>query len=224
MHQTRTYHSKIYRDFRAVDPENHHGIVRFYEKWEDEITRLDFDEYFEMLVAYTQALFRVRAYQKHQIMADVVIMEAMHANIKLYQGEDVFFETLIEKSYSLIYTHRYQKAQHVLYELLKIEPTNVELSKLMKKAKKSVKSYFIKQANACSILLFLLTALVICIDLLVIKNWYLQYHPIFEKMWITMLISGILLLTTSHFYHNWKINQEVRQLIEMLLQRKTKRT
>ena len=55
--QSQTYQSPIYRNFRNIDSGEYRRIVRFYERHEKEILKLEFEEYIELLVAYTQALF-----------------------------------------------------------------------------------------------------------------------------------------------------------------------
>ena len=54
-----TYHSRIFRDFKEIDAVNHRRIIRFYEDKEEDIKRLDFDEYFQLIVAYVNALFEL---------------------------------------------------------------------------------------------------------------------------------------------------------------------
>ena len=76
-----TYHSKEYRDFRAIEPGDWRGVVRFYEKNEAAIRGLDFEEYFELLLAYTDALSEIGAWQKHLLMADVVIEISVMENL-----------------------------------------------------------------------------------------------------------------------------------------------
>ena len=41
------YYAKVYRDFRALDPNAHREIVRYYEKEEKTILGLPFDEFFD---------------------------------------------------------------------------------------------------------------------------------------------------------------------------------
>ena len=76
-----TYHSPIYRNFRAIDGSEHRRIVRFYERNEKSILLLDFEEYFELLVTYTKALFEISEYRKHLLMADVVVKTSILQNI-----------------------------------------------------------------------------------------------------------------------------------------------
>ena len=60
-----TYHSKVFRNFKEIEREDYHNVIRYYEANEEEIGQLDFEEYFELLLAYIHALFRLEKYQKH---------------------------------------------------------------------------------------------------------------------------------------------------------------
>ena len=68
-----TYHSKIYRDFKALDERAYRDMVRFYEEREDDIKGLEFQEFFELLFAYADALFEIGSYRKHLLLVDYVI-------------------------------------------------------------------------------------------------------------------------------------------------------
>ena len=50
---------KLYRNFKAIDAVDYHGIVRFFERFEDGIRTLDDNEYFDCAFRYTEALFEI---------------------------------------------------------------------------------------------------------------------------------------------------------------------
>ena len=108
-----TYHSRIFRDFKEIDAANHRRIIRFYEDKEEDIQRLDFEEYFQLIVAYVNALFEVGAYQKHLLMVDVVIEMTIVHNVERYKGEDIYEKMLFRKAASLYNIMEYAKAEYV---------------------------------------------------------------------------------------------------------------
>ena len=112
-----TYHSRIFRDFKEIDAANHRRIIRFYEDKEEDIQRLDFEEYFQLIVAYVNALFEVGAYQKHLLMVDVVIEMTIVHNVERYKGEDIYEKMLFRKAASLYNIMEYAKAEYILREL-----------------------------------------------------------------------------------------------------------
>jgi hypothetical protein len=115
-----TYHSKIYRSFLSLDENSFQEIIHFFEDHEKEIQGLDFEEYFDLLVAYVTALFEVGAYKEHLLMVDVVIETSILNNILEYKGEDLYQRMLFLKASSLYNTQQYQKAENVLCELMRM--------------------------------------------------------------------------------------------------------
>ena len=56
MQHFKTYHSPIYRGFKSIETDDRRAVVRFFEKHEKAIIQLEFNEYFELLIAYTDCL------------------------------------------------------------------------------------------------------------------------------------------------------------------------
>ncbi|MFQ5445501.1 MAG: hypothetical protein ACE5FF_01095, partial [Saprospiraceae bacterium] len=128
-----TYQAKVFHDFQAIDPKEWRTIVRFYEEYESEIKNLDFGAYFEMVTAYTNALFEIGAYEKHIPMADTVIELSVMNNVRFFNGEDVFHKSLFKKAASCYHTHQLEKAEYILRELLRIDPYDDDASMFLKK-------------------------------------------------------------------------------------------
>ena len=78
-----TYHSAAYRRFKAIPPNAFREIVRYYEENETAVGQLDFEEYFEITLAYTEALFECGKYREHLVMADPVLETVIRQNIFL---------------------------------------------------------------------------------------------------------------------------------------------
>jgi hypothetical protein len=70
--ESKTYYSQLYRNFRAIEPTEYRRVVRFFEKYEKNILQLDFDEYFDTVFVYNNALFEIGEYRKHILMSDVL--------------------------------------------------------------------------------------------------------------------------------------------------------
>ncbi len=113
-----TYHSQIYRDFRDIEPTEYRAITRFYEDHVDAIHQLDFEEYFELLVAYTDALFEIGVYERHLLIVDEVIETTILKNIKFFEQEDIYYRMLFRKAASLFNLLEFEKAAHILRELI----------------------------------------------------------------------------------------------------------
>ncbi|MGK0363758.1 MAG: tetratricopeptide (TPR) repeat protein [Saprospiraceae bacterium] len=195
-----TYYSRIYRDFRAIGTKDYPSVLHYYEKHEDGIQQLEFAEYFEMLAAYTYALYNLNEHNKHILMAEVLIGESINNNIKQYKEEDVFYNTLLRKAISYCRLLRFKDAEHILHELIKIQPENVFAQRELNKCLFAQKPKYIKNLRALSVLLFFISAAVIVIELIFIKFLFPNLTHYFEYTRIVLFLTGIVVLVASEFY------------------------
>jgi hypothetical protein len=216
-----TYQAKVYRDFQAIEPQEWRTIVRFYEEYQKEIRDLDFEAYFEMVTAYTNALFEIGAYEKHLRMADTVIELSVINNVRFFDGEDVFHTTLFKKAASCYHTHQLEKADYILRELLRIDPYDDGACMFLKKCLRKMHPAFVRKMRAAAILFFLASAFFICLEFLVIHSFYPLYKPLFEVVRNSLFSLGWGFLIAGDVMHRWQANREVDDFVA--LQRKRKR-
>lgn len=209
-----TYHSKIYRDFKEIDAANYRRIIRFYEEKEDEARRLDFEEYFELLVAYVNALFEVGAYQKHLLMVDVAIEMAIAQNIEWYKGEDIFQKMLFRKAASLYNLMEYGKAEYILRELVRIDPYSEDAILFLRKCLRKKEPAFLNRAKAFSIFLFLVSAFVISIEVLLIRPFYKAQIEGVEASRNVVFLLGCTVLLGGLLLHRWRVYRRVCSFVE----------
>ncbi len=165
-----TYYSKTYRTFLSLDEMAFQELIHFFEENEKEIRELDFEEYFEVLTAYVTALFEVGAYREHLLMVDVVIETSIINNIVEHKGEDLFRRMLFRKAASLYHTGQFQKAEHVLAELLRMDREDQGAILFLKKCLRTHYPQIRSNAHAVAVFLFLLTAFVIALEVLLIRE------------------------------------------------------
>jgi tetratricopeptide (TPR) repeat protein len=218
-----TYYSRIYRDFRAIGPKDYPSVVHYYEDHENGIKQLEFSEYFEILAAYTYALYNLNEHNKHILMAEVLIGESIHNNIQKHDEEDIFFNTLLRKSVSYSKLLRFKDAEHVLRELVKIKPDNVFAQRELNNCLFSQKPKYIKSLRAFSVLLFFLSAGVIVIELIVIKYLYPALTHYFEYTRIALFLTGILILVASEIYFRKDTKTKSDTIIREALRKKENR-
>ncbi len=214
------YRSKIYRDFRAIEPSEWRTVVRFYEAYEKEIRGLDFDEFFEMMVAYTTALFEIGAYEKHLLMADAVIEASVMNNVKFFNGEDVFHQTLFKKAASHFHTYDLEKADYILREILRIDPCDEDAALFLKKCLRKMRPALVRQSRAAGMFCFLLSALIVCFEMLIVRSFYPMYAGIFEASRNTTFFTGIAAIAAGDVLHRWRTNREVDVFVAKLRKRK----
>ncbi len=216
-----TYHSKIYRDFKEIDGANYRRIIRFYEEREDAIRQLDFNENFELLVAYVNALFEVGSYQRHLLMVDLIIEMAIVQNIRQYRGEDVYHKMLFRKAASLYNLMEYNKADYILRELIKMDPYDEDSIMFLKKCLRKKEPGFLNKAKAASIFLFLMAAFVISIEVLFVRPFYKMHVAPVEASRNAIFLLGCIFLLGGNLFHRFRVYREVNQFVEHIRRRKS---
>lgn len=215
-----TYHSKVYRDFKEIEPTAYRQIIHFYEEKETEIRRLEFDEYFDLLIAYVDALFEIGAYQKHLLMVDVIIENSIRHNIQFRNGTDIYQRTLFKKAASLYNVLKYQEADYILRELIRMDPYDSDSILFLKKCLRSKKPELVNNARAISIFLFLLTAFVICIEVLFVRPFYHMHTELVESSRISIFILGCAILMGGDLLHRWSVEKEVNKFADRIKREK----
>lgn len=218
------YYSKIYRSFLTLEENAFQEVIRFFEENEAAIQELDFDEYFDVLVAYVTALFEVGAYKEHLTMVDVVIETSILNNISEYRGEDLFRRMLFRKAASLYHTRQFQKAEHVLGELLRMDAEDQGAILFMKKCLRTHYPQIRSNAHAAAVFLFLLTALVIAVEVLLIRPFYEMHAKTVETSRNSIFALGILLLIFGDVYHRYLAEREVRGFLRAVRRGRVEKT
>ncbi len=221
MNQPHVYYSQLYRNFRNIASGEYRKVVHFYERHEKEILQLDFEEYFELLVAYTQALFETETHQKHLLMADVVIEMAFAENITHLGGQEIFKQTLFQKSVSYYHLLDYKKAIHVLTELIKIDPNYQDATFFMARCLRKKRLQFVKNTRAVAIFIFLATALIIAIEVLFIRNLLQGWVSFIEWMRNITFALGLFILISGELVHWLRARIDVSKLVNSV--KKTKK-
>ena len=210
---TSTYYSKIYRGFKEIESHEYLSLVRYYEAYENEIKQLGFTEFFELLVTYTEALFEVGAYRNHCSMVDIAIEISIVNNIKFYNKKDIYYELLFKKAASCYNLLKYNEAEHILRELIKIDPQNDLSIRFLNKCLHQKKPKFVRSAQAISIILFLLAALLISIELIVVRPLFEASTHIVELTRNSLFLTGVLILAGSEAAYRFKVNKHVDDFV-----------
>ncbi len=215
-----TSYSNVYREFRAIEASEWRTIIRFYEEFEPTMDGLDFQEYFEMLLAYAKALFEIGAFEKHIAMADKVIEVSMMNNVKFFNGEDVFQTTLFKKAASNYQLHKFENCDYILRELLRIDPYHNDGAMFLRKCLRKIKSSFIRQTRGITISLILLSAIIVCIEVVVIRSLYPEYSDLVKTMRNAILLTSFIVLVGGDVFHRLRCSREVDNFVEHLKKRK----
>jgi tetratricopeptide (TPR) repeat protein len=198
---------KFYRNFKAIETNDVQSIVRFYEQNEHEIQHLDFDEYFDCTVAYTQALFEINSFRKHIVMADHLLETIIMQNIESWDGKNIYTNVLFYKANALYLMEQYTPAIHILKELIKISPWDKSPAKLLAACYHKQKPVWLSVSRSISVFLFLLSAFVIAVEIFT-SPFFPQYLLKAQYLHVTTFILGIVVLTFGEFFHYWKAYQK----------------
>lgn len=208
-----TNHSSVYLDFKEIEVSDYRKLIRFFEDRERVIYRLDFDERFELLLAYVNALFEIGAYQKYLLVVDFVVESSVVHNIKLFRGEDVFQKLLFRKAASFFNTGEYEKADYILRELIRIDPDDEDAVLFLKKCLRKMRPALINSSRAVGIFMFLLAAFVICIEVLFVRPFYDMHTPLVEASRNTIFILGLISMFGGQLLHRWRVEREVMSFV-----------
>jgi hypothetical protein len=219
--QQQTYHSQVFRNFKVIDALEYRKIVHFYERYEKSILQLDFEEYFEMVVAYTQALFEVESYRKHIMMADVVIETSISQNITHINKEEIFLSTLFQKAASHYQLQDFAKAEHTLKELIKLQPKDPLSIRLLEKVFRDNRPSYIRYARAFAIFTFLVAALGVAIEVLIIRHFIPDWIMMTEWVRNCIFALGVCALTIPELYHRWHVSNRVKKYVKDIKIRKS---
>jgi hypothetical protein len=212
---------RLYRNFKAIEAHDFYGMIRFYERFEDGIRSLDFEEFFDCTLTYIDALLETAQYGKHVVMCDQMLEYIIMNNIETWGGVDIYAKILHEKAISLFYLQEYPDSEHVLRELIKIHPWGNAYLSLLKKCLLRQKPSWLMTVRAVSVFLFLSSAVLIALQLFILK----PHFPQFEKasIWAHYgtLATGLMALLLGESYHMWKSHASVRRFASRI--RKTKK-
>ena len=217
---TSTYRSKIYRGFKEIESNEYHSLVQYYEAHEKQIKQLDFSEFFDVLITYTEALFEVGSYQSHALMVNTAIEISIENNIKFYNKKDIFSELLFKKAASCFNLMKYQEAEHILRELIKINPQNEISIRFLNKCLNQTKPSFVRNAQAFSIVLFLLAALLISIEVIVVRPLFEAHTSTLELTRNGIFSFGVLVLMGAELAHRFTVKKKVDSFVNLARKKK----
>jgi len=217
------YHSGVYQEFKGIEENEFRSIVRFFESRTDEIVHLNFNEYFELLLTYAEALFEIGTYHSFLAVADQAIVITIEQNIKYYHGEDVFFNILFKKAAAHYNLMEYDKAKHILEELVKMDNGNELTIRFLKKCSRQEKPGYLKSTRAISVFLFLITAGIIAVELCLVRPFFSAYIDLIEIVRNVTFGSGWLILIAGDLFFRWRVNNRVNKFVTVAKNKNKKR-
>ena len=209
------YKSDIYLQFKELDKTSLRSVVHYYEKNKELLFQLDVKEYFEVLATYAQALFDLGQYGKYIGVADELIFLVIDQNIYEFEKEDIYCSTLFRKAASHYNLQEKDTAERILKEMIRMYPDNKYVISFYKKILSREKSIS-RKTRGIAVGAFLLSALVIAIELLIIRPFYEDWITLTE--WSRYIIFGLGLITyvVGELYGlltvEWRVRKELNSI------------
>lgn len=206
---------RLYRNFKSIEVNDFHGIIRFYEQNEDGIRALEFDEYLGCTLTYTNALYEAGDYGKHLVMCDYLLELVIMQNVEHWDGNDIYHHLLFRKSTTFYFLQEFGKSERILREIIKIYPHDHLAALYLNKAMLLQKPGWLYRARAASVGFALLAVAVIALEILAVPQFYpslLQPMQVAHNLLIAFSLASISVGEGWHALHCWlKTRRSVRQ-------------
>ena len=206
--------SDIYNEFKDLTGAEPRELARFFERNQTQIQNLDTTEYFDLQVLYLIAIFELGSYRKLLSNVDEAIEISIMHNIKEHNGTDVFHKLLFMKGESYFQIMDFDKARYVFFELLKMDKRNDDYKQALEKTYRKIIPASVKNTKALSILFFILAAIVIAFEVLVVKHFFADYtqHAMITRN--VLFVLGWLSMIGAELYHYFRVQYDVRNIIK----------
>ncbi len=166
-----TYQSDIVLGFREIPKNNFSRQIYFIEQNQDNIQNMDTYFKTDLLEHYNNALFELGHFRKCLKDIDSLILDVIDYNF-YRKEEDVFQKLLLRKSRALYNIGSFNEAEHVIKELLKINPNSESSIKIFQNIISKTFKSKTTGIRALCIMMLLFGIGLTCFDLLVVQNFF----------------------------------------------------
>lgn len=215
------YRLKLYRNFKAIESADYYGVVRYYERFEDDIRSLDFEEYFDCTVTYANALFEVGEHGKHIVMADHLLETVIMENVETWGGEDIYAKLLFKKAASFFNLEDYPRAEHILRELVKLAPWDRLRVRFLRTCLLRQRPAWMPRIRAIALLFILLSAASVALEIFVIRPFFPALLTATQYAYFVFFAVGILVLAIGETWHGWHCLRETESFACLWQKRKS---
>ena len=211
---------RIYRNFKSIEVNDFHGLIRYYEQHEDGIRSLDFDEYLDCTLAYNNALFEAANHGKHLVMCDHLLELVIMQNVDQWDGQDLYHRLLFKKSASLYHLHEYGKSERILREIVNIYPQDRLAALYLNKVLMLQKPHWLFRARAITVAFALMAVVIIALEILAVPTFFpslLQPMQIAHNLLIALSLAS---LSVGEAWHSLRCRYQTRTFVQAASKRK----
>ncbi len=214
------YRLKLYRNFKAINPADYHGIIRYYERFEEAMAALDAEEYFDCTLDYANALFETGNYAQHIVMCDHLLEIVIMQNVESWGGEDIYSRLLFKKSVALYRMREFARSEHILRELIKLNPHEKLTIRLLRSCLIRQRSNALMYTRATAVALTFLAALAVAVELFVIRPFFLDFYEKALLVHNLLLGAALLALASGEMWQFWRCHRLAAGFAEKMRARK----
>lgn len=198
------YESQLYRSFKAIESDSYRSILRFIENHTAELGKLAVAEYFDLQYAYVAALYETGAYARVVVETTELLELAITHNFRTVDGEDAFRMLLFRRANSLFHLMSYDEAERVVDQLLRLHPDYTVARQLYERIIYQRPNKWIGRGRATSVGLFLVSAVLIALEVLVIVHFFPERAAaIMQVRNACFLLGWVLLLGGDLVHRSW---------------------
>lgn len=202
---------RVYRNFKAIEKDDFHGIVLFYETHEDALQYLETETLFECMLAYANALLELNQFGKHVVMCDQCLLLMIENNLGQSGNDPLYRQILFDKSISLFYLDEFDQAMHITKQLMRLDPSEPAFFRLHVKCALQQKPQWLMRGRALSMALILLSAALIGVYLFVCKPYRPAWSGLVLGAHYTTLGASVLLLLWIEARHIYITQKQARR-------------
>lgn len=201
---------KTYLEYFSYDVDAPREKVRYFEENQANIQMLDFDERLEMNIDYCLCLFEIGRYERYLEKVDSVIESVIEENIYEYMQVPIYEDLLFKKAACYHNLYQFQKAEHLLIQLMRIAPNHPGCLTLLAYCKqKSEKDLFVMFKALAIVCLFMAVSITLA-RIILIEPFYDQYLSPFMFLRNGLLGLAVVLLLGQEILINIEIYKETR--------------
>ena len=209
MSQSSTYHNEIYYMYLAIEDRSYNEKIRFVEKNFSVIENLNPEVQAEILYYYIAALNEMEKYSSVIGMSQFLLELIIQHNIKEVDRIDVYNETLYFKSIAHMNVEEFDASRKILNALLRMGQEKKYFQAMFDLNRKEDKETH-QKFLATSIGLMSLTAMLIAIELLLVRVFYSDFTPYIEVLRTLSFVMGIGVILMK-FWREKKRDKEAIQ-------------
>ena len=203
------HRSETYEAFLAIEETAYKEKIQYIEENFFMLRQLEAGEYFDMMVLYGEALFEAGEYARQAKLADHIVEMSIERNILRHREQDVYFETLFKKAASLHNLDKIDQAVHILKELVKINPDHESTKLFLINCIIRQKKPLVRPYRNVSLVLLLSSALLIAIELILVRRLWPSWTMIVEMIRNGLFISGVILLIAGEVMVRYRAVEDV---------------